>query len=630
MAISPYQKKKYYDLRASGNSIRQSARHAKFSVSTAMRFEKAQGDARGGELLQAVQYEQYPGPIPLKELKAEPKRALTDFAYFQKRYFGRVPMPWQVEAAEKIVSLLETDEEEYCVVNAPPGSGKTLAFVHDIPAWAIVRNRGIRILVGSITRSLAERNVARLKRTFERTIPERGKPEDLARGWAFDAQATLSEDFGRFKPLDRDLWTRDQLIVMQYGDYAISEKEPTLSSYGMDTAFIGGRYNFVIWDDLVDPRKLKSVEQREQLEDMWTDVGETRLEPGGLCVLQGQRISSDDLYRYCLDMTAPGDEDDFDDDDELWNDPEHMGERLGKKYHHIVFKAHYEELCKPENHKRSSPAYPDGCLLVPHRITWRKVRTWEENKGERYRVLYQQEDIDPGEVLVPNAWVWGTNDFPGCIDRDRNRLEIPGQVLDRITECYSVATADPSPTNYWSIQWWIYDPVSELRYLIDLVNKKMDAPDFLDWDQAESKFVGIMEDWTQTAVMLGAPIEAWIVEQNAAQRFLLQYDHVRRWRALHGVDIIPHTTTRNKSDPEFGLQSMRPHYRYGRVRLPGMEPGRTNCTLRLVDEATKYPHGRSDDNVMAQWFFEWQLPNLVKPRKNPQGAWRPSWMKGAA
>lgn len=624
MGITPFQEAAYRDFRAKGLNKTQSAKKAGFSTTTAWRLESDSPDIRGTRLQAQKAYEMLPGPIDHKDLPAEPMRGLWDFPYFQRRYFGRVSSPWQEEAANKIIELLQTDEEEYLVINCPPGSGKTLAMCHDIVCWAIVRNRSIRVLLGSITRDLAARNTGRLKRTFERVIPEKAKPDDLRRGWAFDAVATLSEDYGRFKPMDRDLWTRDAFVVMQLDDATISEKEPTVSSYGMDTAFIGGRYDLVVWDDLVDPKKLATAEAKEGLEDMWTDVGETRLEPGGLCVLQGQRISSDDLYRYCLDMTAPSDEEDFDEDDN-WNSAEHMGDRLGKKYHHIKFKAHYDDICDGTAHARKADPYPHGCLLVPHRITWRKVRTWQENKAERFQVLYQQEDIDPDEVLVPSAWVWGNDSFPGCIDKDRSRLEIPDGI--NLSECLSVATADPSPTNYWSVQWWIYHPASEMRYLIDLLNKKMDAPDFLDWSTADHMFQGVMEDWQRASVILGAPITTWIVEQNAAQRFLLQYDHVKRWRALNSVDILPHTTSRNKSDPDYGLQAMRPHWRYGRVRLPGREPGKTACTLRLVDEITKYPHARTDDNVMAEWFFEWQLPNLVLPQRTTQGAWRPSWMK---
>lgn len=599
-----------------------------FSRSTAARLERTTtGGLSKVELLQAKKEEDLPGPIKHEDLCPEAARALEDFGYFQRRYFGRVAYPWQVEAANRIAALLDTPYEEYAVINAPPGAGKTACFVHDIPAWVTARNRGIRGMVGSATTNLAKRNVLRLRRSLERVVPEKADPMMLRRGDALDAEATMAMDFGRFKPLERDMWTSDAFIVMQYDDTgAISEKEPTWSAYGADTSFIGGRYDFVIWDDLVDPRKLRSIEQKEALQDMWTDVGETRLEPGGLLILQGQRISSDDLYRFALDMNAPSgddDDDDYDDDDD-WDERVFEEERKDKKYHHIIFKAHYEEKCEGQ-HGKSAPAYPEGCLLSPRRLPWRKIQTLMENRGERFSVIYQQEDTDPSEVLVPKSWIYGDDDFPGCLDKDRDRLQIPRGI--NAADCISVATADPSPTQFWSVQWWIYHPESEQRFLIDLVRQKMDAPDFLDWDSDSRCFVGIMEEWQDMSEALDFPIQTWIVERNAAQRFLLQYDHVRRWQAKSGVEIIGHDTGRNKSDPEFGVETIAPHYRFGRVRLPYRNEGKL-ISLKLIDEVTHYPFGRTNDCVMAHWFFEWNLPNIYAPTSVRRStAWRPSWLR---
>jgi len=626
MAITVQQKEKFWNLRESGYSQSDAARKAGFSVATAVRLEKASlQHARGKELLLAKQQDSFPAPKKFSELSSEAARALEDFSYFQERYFGRIAAPWQREAAESIVKLLETPNEEYVVINAPPGSGKTVTFVHDIPAWLTCRNRAIRGMIGSATMSLAKRNLKRLRRTLEFPEPVKNDPGAIRRGEALDAVGVLARDYGRFRPMDKEIWTNEAFIVMQSDDTGlITEKEPTWSAYGIDTSFIGGRYDFVMWDDLVDPRKMRTVEQREALQDVYQDVCETRLEPGGLLVLQGQRIASDDLYRFALDMTAPGLEDD-DDDDHI--DPDELTQKIGekrdgKKYHHIIFKAHYEEKCDPLQHKKSSDPYPKGCLLVPRRIPWSKVNTLMSNRGERFTVLYQQQDVDPTEVLVPNAWVYGHGEFIGCIDKERDRLEIPAGL--NAGSCYSIATADPSPTNFWSIQWWIYDPSSEKRYLIDLLRKKMDAPDFLDWSAQDGQFVGVMNDWQQASQILGFPITTWIVEANAAQRFLLQYDHVRRWRSLHDVDIIPHTTSRNKSDPNFGVETIAPHWRFGRVRLPGRGDGKV-VSMRLVDEVTKYPHGRTDDCVMAEWFFEWNLPNISLPTAAMSSSWRPSW-----
>ena len=628
--ISPSQKEKFWALREAGFSQADASQSAGFSTATAQRLEsKERNNTRGRERQLVITSENLPNPKKSHELTSEAARALEDFSYFQERYFGRIAMPWQKEAAENIAKLLDTPNEEYVVVNAPPGSGKTVTFVHDIPAWLTCRNRAIRGMIGSATMSLAKRNTDRLRKTFERIEPEKAHLNELKRGDAKDALATLSTDFGRFRPTDKDLWTREAFIVMQDSETGvISEKEPTWSAYGIDTSFIGGRYDFVMWDDLVDPRKMRTADQKEALQDVYQDVCETRLEPGGLLILQGQRISSDDLYRFALDMNAPMPEEDDDIEIDTSEYTPRIGEgRAGKKYHHIVFKAHYDAQCDETEHKKSSKPYPEGCLLVPRRIPWQKISTLMANRGERFTVLYQQQDVDPSEVLVPNAWVYGHDEFIGCFDKYRDRLEIPAGLTSG--DCISVATADPSPTNYWSVQWWIYDPASERRYLIDLIRKKMDAPDFLDWSAQENRFVGIMDDWQKASRTLGFPITTWIVEANAAQRFMLQYDHVRRWRSLNDVDILPHTTTRNKSDADYGVETLAPHWRFGRVRLPGAGDGKV-ISMRLVDEITKYPHGRTDDCVMAEWFFEWNLPNLDAPNATtPVASWRPSWIGSA-
>jgi hypothetical protein len=155
----------------------------------------------------------------------------------------------------------------------------------------------------------------------------------------------------------------------------------------------------------------------------------------------------------------------------------------------------------------------------------------------------------------------------------------------------------------------------------------MDAPDFLDWDHNNRCFSGLMHEWQNVSKEIGYPIRAWIVEANAAQRFLLQYDHVKRWQRLAGVNIVPHTTAKNKSDPNFGVQTIAPHYQYGRVRLPGAPNARLTA-LKLVDEVTRYPEGGSDDCVMAQWFLEWNLPRLFRPANTqPTLLRRPAWLR---
>src|ERR1700733_228745 len=446
--ITLQQKNEYWDQRASGKTIKDAAAKAGFGLSTANSLERVRNKRLPTD--EAGRLKRVRDPLTLPELPPEAKRALGDFGYFQRRYFGRIPYYWQVQAAEKVVELLESPDKEYLVVNCPPGVGKSTLFTHDIPAWLTVKNRGIRGMIGSATTQLAAGYVDRLRRTLARTPPQKGRDDEIQAGLALDAETTLAADFGRFQAIG-DMWTRDAFYVQQYDDMgAVSEKEPTWSGYGQDAGYIGQRFNFVIWDDLVDPKKQRTIESKEALENYWDDVSEPRLEPAGLLVLQGQRFSSDDLYRYCLDKVVGEDID------------EDTGELIERKpkYHHILFKAHYAELCNPEvTHKRAAPAYPEGCLISPQRLPWRELSGHIENRADRFEVVYQQQDSDPSSVLVPKAWIYGYDNNPGCTDEDRDRLELPKNPDGSMAlagDLVSYMTVDPSPTRFWAIEWWVY------------------------------------------------------------------------------------------------------------------------------------------------------------------------------
>jgi hypothetical protein len=559
-----------------------------------------------------------PTEVVLSEAAA---RALDDFAYFRQRYFGRVPTPWQTEAGELLRDLLAAPEKTFSVLNVAPGTGKTTLFCHDVLAWLACRDRSLRVLIGSRTFRQASMSTARLRQTFSRTTLAPVDEDDVKRGLAVAPSGTLVGDFGRFQPVGReDQWTRGEFTLLQRDrSVAVSEKEASFAAYGMDSGFLGGRFDVVVWDDLVDRKTLRTAEGRDALIRLYEDEMETRVEPGGLLLLQGQRMSADDLYRHCLNMRL-GDVDGEVDDRPV-------------KYHHIVYRAHYPDLCEGrESHGPEAKAWPEGCLLDPKRLPWHELAAIKANRTEKFNVLYQQEDVDPANVLVPRLWIDGGRDvetgeqFPGCWDKNRGLAEIPTGLQPPL---YSVATADPSPTKYWSVQWWAYHPATEQRFLLDLVRTKMESSDFLDFDYAAGCHIGLMEEWQDRSKDLGFPILRWIVEANAAQRFLLQYEHVRTWQAKHKVGITPHQTQRNSLDREFGIQSIREHYKFGRIRLPaGGLGGHARAAAKpLVDEVTRYPDSATDDCVMAHWFLEWHLPRLWPKRAAaPSVARRPSWI----
>lgn len=610
--------------------MKSAAAHVGVSYASAKARERGLRDSSGKSWSQARREEEQAsrsdvpeGPVPRDRLCPEALKALDDFGYFRRRYFGRISTPWQEEAGYTVVGLMATRRKEFVVINCPPGSGKSTLFTHDIPAWLTAKNRAVRGTLGHRVQGIAETYLRQLKMTLESPVPIRAEAEDFELGLAVDAESTLVADFGLFKPQPSIVWSNQQILVAQDDGRPLTHKEATWTALGLDTTYIGIRSDIALWDDPMDESDLKTLEGIEQRRRRWDKVPEKRLEPSGTLVLPMQRLGPEDLSRYCLDKPAgPSSQ----------HDHECCDAEPGRKYHHIKFKAHYVERCR-EEHGEDAPYYPQGCLLDPRRLTWPDLEDEMAADEATFETVFQQEDADPRQMLVPKLWVDGGTDpatrelFPGCWDKDRGLAELPvGLVGPKV----SIASADPSPTKFWAIGWWIHTPESEYRYLMDLERKAMEAPDFLDWNHATGRWTGLMEEWWQRSNDMGYPITTWVVEQNAAQRFMLQYEHVKRWRAKRGVRIIGHETQRNKADPKMGVTSIAPHYRFGRVRLPGKGDDGRLASLRLVSEVTKWPLARYDDCVMMQWIFEWNLPHLQPPKRAGKKQYRPTWMRPPA
>ena len=598
----------YFTARNEGIAIEAAARKARLSASTAYRFERGDPGSGGLEAAATLGINMVAGNLVAQPLSEDAKRALDNFVYFRLRYFGRKSTPWQERAAYEILRLVESEEREYVVMNEPPGSGKSTLFTHDIPCWLIARDRTIRIQIGSRTERQGRMYVGRIKKSLERDAPLRADADSLARGISFDAVACLQDDFGAFKPEGRtDLWRAEALVARQLDGVSLDDKEPTVSAWGQDSGFLGGRFDLVIWDDLVDRKNTKSSESKDSLREWWDSEAETRLEPGGLLLLQGQRIQHDDLYRYCLDKKT-------------------LDEKT--KYRHIIFKAHDEDLCTG-NHDNLK-AWPEGCLLDPHRLPWKHLVTLKHNNPRSFAIMYQQEDGDVVGGLVDSMWITGGIDSdgypaPGCLDKQRSFLDPPANLLNG--NGWSFVTVDPSPTEWWGVIWWLYDPNSGNRYIIDLHKRRLNPEQFLSIDLDTMDYSGLMQDLWNDSNDLQIPISHVIVEVNAAQRWLLSQPHVQRWSAATGVAFVPHTTSVNKADPKYGLESIGDLFRQGRIRIPWGDLQSRNRCQHLIDEATRYPDHDTTDLIMSTWFGKLGVENLYTPRKD--GMYRldrPSWL----
>jgi hypothetical protein len=590
----------YFDLRNDGHSVEKAARGAKIDPKTAWRFERGEPGSTGLEAAEELGITTVGGLEVAPEVPVEAQRALSDFGAFRRRYFGRHSTPWQERAAYVVLEKLETPDREYGVINCPPGSGKSTLFTHDIPAWLIARNRGIRCLLGSRTERQARMYVNRLKRTLERDIPMTVDLDLKTKGFAFDAESTMSADYGSFKPPGRtDLWRADALVVNQFGMYLSDDKEPTASAYGADSGFLGGRFDFVVWDDLVDKRNLGG-DSRDKLIEAWTTEYETRLEPGGLLILQGQRMGPEDLYRFCLDLT------------------DLEGNR---KYFHVLYPSHDQTKCKGL-HSYSARPWPTGCLLDPRRIPWRMLSTTQANTPRVFEIQYQQNDGASSGELVQMSWLNGGTDMQGrtvvgCKDHDRRFGEsaVPPNIG------WSLVSVDPSPTRFWGVTWWVMDPLSSTYELVEGYKRRMGSQDLLSEDYDSREFSGLLEEIRVRSHQIGHPLAGVVVEINAAQKYLLSQPHMQRWALVHDITLIPHITSpMTKTTSEHNVTSISDFFRQGKVRLPYADIEARTFVNNLARELVTWPDGQTDDLVMSTWFairavqFTYADPRLPVPK----------------
>ena len=570
-----------------------------------------------------------PPVIPYERLNERAKQGWDDFDYFRRVYLGRVPSPWQVEAAYKIAQYLESEEKEFLVLNCPPGAGKSTLF-HDVAVWCIVRNRGIRVLIGSISQTLAKMYSRRIRETLERPVRFTADPELVAKGLVVDAEGCLAQDYGRFKPLaSGSLWRAEEFIVEQFIPGGLDNKEPTVSAYGIDSEFIGHRADLCLFDDVASPENAKESVARDRLLERWDSMAEARCDPGGLVAVIGQRLGPGDLYKHCLDKVTYEDVDDEDDGEDMTAEDSLADPVRTPKYHHLIYKAYYEELdTGKKSRSKNSPAWPDGPLLDPVRLPWKDLSFVRYNQPQKFRVVYQQEDIDLDYQLVERPQLIGGIasdgvEYPGCIDRDRQ----PGYINRGLQPPWvSIISVDPSPANFWGVIWTVHQPNLGLYHVVDIERTKLTAEDLLGYDLSTGQYHGILDEWVDRSEDMGYPVSHIVVEINAAQRFLLAHDFVRRWQALRGVMIIPHTTSKNKLDQNLGLEALIPPVvRSGSLRLPTMSGNWK--TLALVQELETWTRDKKKgtDLAMALWFMLLHAPKLTQPKLPPR-MWRPSFL----
>lgn len=626
-------KVRFHKLRADGLSVKGASQKVGVSERQAWRWES--GDNQSHFSRKGVDAQHGKGgirdPKGYDKLSDEVKASIAPdgFPLFAQMFFGLRPVPWQVRAAEiSVEKILDRTERHFAIANEPPGVGKSTLWTFVIPAWLLCGGgaqdpgwgRSLRFMFGHAAKNVSVHYVQRFARLLTTRRPYYDKQ---ARSFA---PKSIPVEFGRFMPLqamgDVTLWQDRQFIVAQMTDVDLADKEPTCQAVSPGAEFVGDRCEYASWDDLVTAKTSARLELVSGLADWFEKEAEPRIEPGGILWLIGQRINSMDLFRNRLD--------------DLWVDEEGA---IQHKYFHIVFPAHYEASCTG-THSQWNAQYDSGargCLLDEVRLPWRDILKVAQRP--HFRTVYQQEDTDPTLALVTRDMLEGgranevdqvTGDvrlveYPGCYNRQREWMTHPDQA--RLSGGFvDYVTVDPAaggrhPGSNWVIEWWCASAVDKPRYLIWATRQLMQAGDLLDWDPETGDLSGWMQRLQVASIGAGHPIRVWVIEANSAFKHLFQYRHYTVWKQRFPfVEVIPHETQKNRHDDVMGVEALLRHkYRNGLADLP-RKSGDLKALTFMRDfekELTTWPLGGTDDTVLADWFGEVNLPEILRLGHRP-------------
>jgi hypothetical protein len=527
-----------------------------------------------------------------KTARAAVQETAEGFELFRSQHLNRRSKPWQRRAVADLLMAEAEGRAEglryYFIGNVFPGGGKSTTFTHDYAVWRITcaraRGKVYRVQLGAESITQSRSYTERIRQTFENNIP-------------------LIAAFGRFKPLEPTLWMATSFTVDMPAGVVHDEKEPTVFAVSKESGFLGFRCELALWDDLVSKKTSRTLDGREQLYAWWIAEAESRVNPGGLCALVGTRVNRDDLFaRLSRLRVIETDEAD-----------EHEVER--PIYHVFTYPVHDTARCaetaslRRQDHK--------ACLNDPEYYPWRTILRLRTANPVGFELTYQQNDVDLEDQLVQEIWLSGGVDaatgdlYPGCYDRDRTMWTAPPP--HALADYRAAIVVDPSPTQYWAVEAWLWDKTNDVDYLLGLERRQMQVGDLLDMKPGTLEYQGMLESFLLKLRDINVSCYYVIIEDNAAQRFMLQYGFIKDWARSRGVTIRGHGTTHDKlGDEHYGIETLGPRYRAGRVNLPMANPASRERTGHLTREAMTFPEGTTDDCLKAQWFFHYNRDSLSK------------------
>jgi len=236
------------------------------------------------------------------------------------------------------------ESSDFVSFQAPRDHGKTFMIGAYI-IWRIVTDPNIRILIVTINQDKADEMMTFIQHHLERN-------------------ETLKQIFGEQRGWSRE-WSRSTLRVMRAGSTGIAHKEPTLSVFGITASMIGGHYELIVLDDIIDQKNTGTPLQRKKVESWYNNTLKPMKVPKkGKIVCIGTRWHENDFHNFIANI--PG--------------------YISKRYQAIINDETKE-------------------VLWPERYSYEELQKIKSQGMVSFELQYQNNIISTGESPIKMDWI---------------------------------------------------------------------------------------------------------------------------------------------------------------------------------------------------------------------------------
>ncbi len=413
------------------------------------------------------------------------------------------------------------------LVLIPRSHLKTKMISVGYPTMKIANNPHIRVLIYSATWQMAvdiHKNIQKNLQSCERIQQLYGNYFENAKEWAQDRTRLEQND----------------------------KREPTIIAAGIDNNLVGGHFDLIIMDDVVNRDNVGTMDQIEKVITRYKDSLDL-LEPHGELIVIGTRWHDSDLYGWIMDPSNQA------------MDNYVTLESIG---HPEIMRAYQGSLLTDDGFE---PLWPGKFTRLDF-LSKLKEEGWAHFSSQ-----YLNDPVPEEDAIFKRTWFkyYTTDDIKGRL-LNKFLLIDPALSLAKDADYTAMIVVGVDEYNNW--------------FILDIVRRRLSPKDLID------EIFKLHAKWD----LIDTGLEQ--VAFSKVIGFSLRDDERFKRRPFHVTELKP-----NERSKDQRIKGLQPLYENGKIFHDKSHPE----TPFLEDELVRFPRSKNDDTIDALAYG----PDLIFPSK---------------